>query len=545
MRVPTSLILLLTALGCGSSSGPAIGPPAPVFDTIRTITGRVDYFTTGPKLNSRDGNGRLTAPTGFVEPNIPRRAPHFPIELLSPTGEVLAQGVTGSTGEYSMQINFGPAAQATQLVLRTQAQLNLPFGATVRVLPNAGATEPYSSQGVLSGDPSSEVMTINLTIPLRESAGAYHILEMLRPGFIAAKSGILGAFPDMDIYWEPGNGATTQLVAGQKAQLTVAGGITGDSTSNTDEWDGPRLMRALGEYILTYFSNEVAPDGTPNEALLVPSAAWREGFLDFWACMGRGSEEYWETEGSGDDGRIVRFYNIESFFDPALGTLGPDDPNVYQDPSVVGIGSRFTVAEVLWDIHDTEDEGGDTLEFPLFLTMRFVERIKPGSTYPYLYTLLDEYVADGSLSEVKIQILLSISPEDQGIRYPATQSEGTLWPRDITAGQPGDPIGIGFSEEFFDMVDAVNPVPLNVEIGEKSQRYFTFDLATNADVTATVTSTATLQVEFLDLGNNVLASGTGSAVAQDLAPQRYVVRVRSASGPVDASFELQLETSPP
>jgi hypothetical protein len=531
--------------GCEGSPGPPLGPPAPVADTIRTITGRVEYFTTGPRLNSLDGDGRLLAQTGFVRPTMPRRAPHVRIELLSPTGEILAQDVTDANGQYSVTINFGKGVAATQLILRAHAQVNLPFGAIVRVLPNPSATEPYSHDSAAGGDPSSSVMTVNLTIPLEENSGAYYILETLRPGFIAAKSGILGSFPDMNIYWEPGNGDTTRLVAGPTAELTVAGGITGDSTSNTDEWDGPKLMRMLGEYLLTYFSNEVAPNGTPNEALLVPSAAWREGFLDFWACMGRSSSVYWETEGSGLDGRVVRFFDVESFFDSTLGTLGPDDPNVYQDPTVVGIGSRFTVAEVLWDIHDVADEGGDTLEFPLFLTMRFLEKIKPGSTYPYLYTLLDEYVADGSLSQVKLQILLSLTPEDQGITYPATQSDGSLWPRDITSGQPGDPIGIGFSETFADMVDAVNPVPLNIEIGEKSQRYFTFKLATTADVTATVTSTATLQVEILDFVNNVLASGTGSVVAQDLEPARYIVRVRSASGPVDASFDLQLQTFPP
>ena len=51
-----------------------------------------------------------------------------------------------------------------------------------------------------------------------------------------------------------------------------------------------------------------------------------------------------------------------------LGSLGPDDPNVYQPDSVVGIGSRFSIAEVLWDIHDNDllqarlsvpDTGGD------------------------------------------------------------------------------------------------------------------------------------------------------------------------------------------
>lgn len=538
------ILLLSVVVGCGGSSGPPTGPPIPVADTIRTVTGRVEYFTTGPVLTTRDGNGRLTPQPGFVQPTIPRRAPHFPIELISPTGQVLAQGVTSANGEYAVQINFGNGVQATPLVLRVHARLDLPFGTVVRVLPDAGATEPYSNESVLGGNPASPVMEVNLTIPLDENAGAYHILEELRPGFVAAKSGILAPFPDMDIYWAPGNGQMTRFVAGQKGELTVAGGVPGDSTSDTDEWDGPKLMRMLGEYLLTYFSNEVAPDGTPNDALLVPSAAWREGFLDFWACMGRNSPEYWETVGSGLDGRVVRFFDIESFFDSTLGTLGPDDPNVYQDPSVIGIGSRFTVAEVLWDLHDAADDGGDTLQFPLFLTMRFFERIKPGSSYPYLYTLLDEYVADGSLAEVRIQILLSLNPEDQGISYPATHLDGSRWPVDITDGQPGDPISVGFDGTVSDMVDSVNPTPLNVEIGEKSQRYFTFKLATTADVTATVGGTA-LQVEILNLNNQVLASGVGSAVAQDLESDRYVVRVRSAGGPVDTAFDLRLQATAP
>jgi hypothetical protein len=261
--------------------------------------------------------------------------------------------------------------------------------------------------------------------------------------------------------------------------------------------------------------------------------------------MGSGDPEYFETKGSGPDGRVVRFYNIESFFDPNLGSLGPDDPNVYQDPSVIGIGSRFTIAEVLWDLHDPVDEGGDTNEFPLFLTMRFFETIKPGSSYPYLYTLLEKYVADGALSGVKLEILLAVSPEDQGITYPPTHLDGSRWPPEFTAGQPGDPIGIGFDATLSDEVDSVNPVPLNVEIGEKSQRYFTFALATSADVTATVTSAASLRVEFLDLRNNVLASGTGSAVAQNLSAERFIVRVRSVSGPADAVFDLRLQTSAP
>ncbi|MHC4550020.1 MAG: hypothetical protein ACYTEZ_14710 [Planctomycetota bacterium] len=545
MRVLLATALLLAA-ACGSGTGRPSGPPTPVRDTLRTVTGRVSYFTTGPRLTNRDGAGRLIPQPGLVDPTLPRRAPGFPVEILSPTGELLAQGLTDTNGIYTITVNFGQES-ATPLIVRVRAQLNLPFGAVVRVLANRSATGPYAHQTPLTGDPSSEVMTIDLLIDRAEGSAAYHILETLHDGFLMAKAGILARFPDVDILWEPGNGDASSLAAGPTvAELTVAGGIAGDPTSNTDAWDSPKLMRLLGELLLTYFSNDVAPQGTPNGSLLVPSAAWREGFLDFWACIGRGSPEYWETEGSGSEGRVTRFFNIESFFDASLGTLGPDDPNVYQEASAVGIGSSFTVAEVLWDIHDPEDAltpgDSDLLEFPLFLTLRFLETIKPGSSYPYLYTLLDVYASDQAISDTQLLRLLTLFPEDQGIAYPATLLDETIWPPPISAsGLPGEPIGVPFDGTVAGEIDAAAPS----DIGFHAQRYFVFDLALSADVTATLTTAGTLRVDIMDLSNTVLATGTTVAIAQDLQPKTYIVRVSSASGPQQATFDLRLQTDPP
>ena len=47
--------------------------------------------------------------------------------------------------------------------------------------------------------------------------------------------------PDIVVLWEPGNGAVSSVVpAVDFATITVAGGITGDDTSNTDAWDDPK-----------------------------------------------------------------------------------------------------------------------------------------------------------------------------------------------------------------------------------------------------------------------------------------------------------------
>jgi len=537
--------IALAAAGCGGGGGRPTGPPVPVPDTIRTITGRVAYFTTGPDLSGRDASGRLIPVQGFVRPTLPRPAPHVPVEVLNAAGTVLGLGLTDPNGDYSVTVNFGQNP-AVPVAVRATARVDFPFGTTLRVLPNAFATEPYSHQTALGGDPLQAVMRRDLTIPLSANSGAYFILEALYGAFFTAKSGIQAPMPDLDVYWEPGNGARSVLdPRPDRAVLLLAGGVAGDPSSNTDEWDASKIVRLMWRYLLAYFFNDVAPDGEPNGALLIPSAAWREGFLDFWACAGRGTAEFVDTKGSGTAGHVVRFFRPESFFDPALGSLGPDDPNVYQAPNAVGIGSPYTVAELLWDIHDAEggiDPGDkDGIEFPLFLTLRLLEGLKPGSSYPYLFSLLDEYVRDGSIKAVLLDILMR-KPEDQGMVYPGTGANGLAWPAPIEdAAQPGAPVAAPFDKTMVDEVDTVTPNPVNFEIGILSQRYFIVNLAGTATLTATLSTTGDLAIDLLDLSNALLATGTSSLVASGLESGRYVLRVRPVTNPQHSSFELRVQ----
>jgi len=283
------------------------------------------------------------------------------------------------------------------------------------VYPNRSATEPYTHTSALLGNPDNDEMTANFAIPLDDGAGAYHIVDVLYEGFIVAKAGIVGDLADLDVYWEHGNGdVSTYEKDGDVGRLTVAGGVTGVLASNRDVWDPPKLMRLMGEHLLAFHFLTVEPPGTPNDALLVPSAAWREGLLDFWACAGNGSAIFYDTEGFGSEGRVVRYFNVDSFFDASLPPVGPDDPNVYQAADANGIGSRFSVAEVLWDIHKF---------YPLYLSFRVLDGFRAGADYPYLYTLLDAYAADGSLSPITIDNIL-VAEENQGLAYPATPSNG-------------------------------------------------------------------------------------------------------------------------
>jgi hypothetical protein len=534
--------LLVLPVGCGGGSGRPTGPPTPIPHTVRTYTGRIGYFVTGPRIGSLDADGRLVPQAGFITPNNSRPMPDLRLEVLDDTGALLGIAFTDASGNYSVTVNHGPKpAPPVRVRAVTTATRQ---GSTFRVLPRRGAPGPYEYSSPLTTDPGTAMVPINLAVPLAQGAAAFHICEVVSAGLSVIQGGIFGTLPNVDVFWEPGNGAvsTVTRVNPGLAEIVIAGGIAGNDASNQDAWDEPQIMRILGELFLVCFSNSVAPPGEADGTLLVPSVAWREGFLDFFACAGRGTPEFWDTEGTGAAGRVVRYFNAESFFDPALGSLGADDPNVYQDPAVTGIGSRFTVTEVLWDILDspTADEDADVLSLPLFLMLRDLEALKPGESYPYLYTALDQYVTNLSFTGIQADIILA-RPENQGLSYPP--DNGSVWPTSIhNPAAPANPIVAPFDRTYSDHIDNTTP-PANEELGLMSLRYFGFELGATATASATVTSAASLRVDILDLENRVIAGGAPAAVAA-LQPGAYVVRVSSAAGPVAADFDLRIQLTP-
>lgn len=536
------LSLALFCIGCGGGGNKVVIPPPPVLDTFRTIQGKVSYFTSGPDLNNRDANGRLLPVLGFAEPTFPRGAARLDVDVLRPDGTLLGSAVTDEDGDFSVFVNFGPIP-ATQVRLRVRASALLPFGTVLRVLPSAAAAEPYTLVSSLGGTPAQNPMTVNFTFGVAEGSGAFHVMETLRKGLEVAKSGLLDpTLPNLDVLWAPGNGALSRF---ENGRLVVAGGIAGDEASNRDEWDPHQLMRLLGLYLQAYFFHETAPPGVPTAGRVVPSLAWKEGFLDFWACVAIGSNEFWDTEGTGASGRVIRFFHPESFFDPALGPVGPDDPNVYQSPADVGIGSPQSVTEILWDLVDSDSFGDqDGYEFPLFLLLRACAEANPGESYPYVLTVFDELTSDGSLTPVKVFLLLAM-PEAQGIGYPASEADGSLWPpRFATDAQPTGPIAAPYDRTLDDAVDTLSPTPPDFELGILSQRYFRFDLASAATATLTLTSGGDLRVDLLDATNALLATGETEVVVPDLLPGIYIARVRPGSNPQSSAFQLRLRLTP-
>ena len=212
---------------------------------------------------------------------------------------------------------------------------------------------------------------------------------------------------------------------------------------------------------------------------------------------------------------------------------------------MTGLGSSFTVAEVLWDIHDkdsvvfNDNDGID--EFPLSITFQLMRRAVAGFSYPYLFTLLDQYARNGSIAAVKLDNLMRF-PEQQGLFFPATAQNNLFWPFFISPDNlPQGPIVPPFDKTVSDTVDTLNPDPINLEIGELTQRYFIVDLLFRSHLTASLTTTGGLEIDILDLRNTVLATGPSPLTATGLDPRRYIIRVRSTTDPQVAAFDLRIQ----
>ncbi len=541
-----AIALSLSLWGCGGGGAPT-GGVDPGVETQRQVNGRVSYRVTGPRLSQFDANGRLLAQPGFVSPTTPRAAPNVPIEVLAPDGTVLGADTTDSEGRYAVTVNFG-LNPGTQVRIRAQAVIRTTFGMVVRIRPD-GASDPYTALTPLSGDPDfdpvfGDMPIPELVIPISDGAAAFFMMEKLPDGLVRAKSGILGPMGDLDILWRPGNGAVSSLRTDtDPPQLTVAGGIANDPASNQDCWDEAVIMRLFGLYLLAFHFNDVAPPGLATDEPLIPSVAWREGFLDWWACAGRNSGFFWDTEGIGDDGRVVRYFELESFFDSSLPSLGPDDPNVYQTAANAGVTSALSVAEMLWDIHDAEgvQSDSDGLEFPMFLTLRFLEQQNRGNSYPYLYSLFDTYASDGSLSRVRLDVLLRTPEDHGGATYPGTPENELEWPTRFRDGTLTS-LTPGFDDTFTDRIDT--SAPTNPDVGLFAKRYFRFDVSEPARADISLITTGNLRVEILALDNTVLAAGTGSTFAL-LDNGSYIARVTPISNPQSVDFDIRLLLSTP
>jgi len=545
-------LILLPLVACSGGGGPPTGTPSPEPDTTRTIEGRVGYVSSAPDLSATDANGRLIPQPGLGSSTFSAPAPRIRIEILGDDGRVIGAGTTDSTGHYSLDCNFGQNP-ATPVRVRTIAQASLPFGVDLSVFPNAGAAGVYTYVSPPGGNPGNNrfvVMRVDVDIPIDEGAAAYHILDIIYEGFTLGRTGLLPGtiMPDLIVHWEPGNGGTTTLTPGPSfAVLTVAGGAAGDPASNTDEWDDPVLMRFIGQYMLDYFYWEVRPEGMAGDDELVPSAAWVEGFLDWYSCAGRNSPIYWETVGSGPQARVTRFFDIESFFPGTLAPLGPDDPNVYQPAEVTGITSRFTVAEVLWDIHDRDFAGSgndnDGIELDPSITLKLIDEFPAGIAYPYLVTLLDAYADSLTFSTGTINSILT-GPEDQDLIYPA--DDDAVWPTPISPdGSPNFPIRPPFLDTFAGTIDTL--APDTSEIGHDAQRYFLLETIVTSDIEVTLRTPGDLVVEILRANNQPVVSGAGTILADDEPAARYIVRVRPAAGaaPQLAPFEIDVDIRDP
>ena len=132
--------------------------------------------------------------------------------------------------------------------------------------------------------------------------------------------------------------------------------------------------------------------------------------------------------------------------------------------------------------------------------------------------------------------------------YPATEENGFLWPRSISpAGKPGSTVRAPFNLTLMDTVDTLTPSPVNFEIGQETQRYFTIGLLLTSDLRLELETDGDLVIDLLTQTNAVVASGPSPLVVPNLPGTRYIVRVRPAdeAAPQLSEFDLKVEVNDP
>ena len=263
------IVILMAGLfsglsGCGSSGGGAF--------TV-TVSGNVSY-----EDKEYDTAG-FTGRTAFY-----KAVRYAAVEIVdSISGIVLADGVTNSSGQYSITFD----TKSLSVYVRVIAISDSSVTSAVELRNLYGAL--YSVAGADMKATSSE-LSADLIIPsTNAAAGAFNILDV----FITAGEFIYsleGAHPPLiKAFWGAGNGYGTYFCIGPDPYCPQGDGIyiLGGSSlgvGDTDEYDDDVLWHEYGHFAAEAFSKDDSPGGvhylTDNDIDL--RLTWSEGWSHFF-----------------------------------------------------------------------------------------------------------------------------------------------------------------------------------------------------------------------------------------------------------------------
>jgi hypothetical protein len=517
---------LLSACG-GGGGGPSNlnpNPPGPTPTTV-TVSGKITFDRI--PFDAAAGNG--------LNPNAPIESPARGVIVEAVAGtSVLATAITSAAGDYSLDVPSN-----TQIVIRAKAQMLKSDAAPTwnfRVLNNTNSDALYAleSAAFSSGATSS---TRNLRAASGWGGVSYTGTRAAAPFAVLdtvyqAKELVLSAspaatFPPLALYWSATNKPTSGTFCIDDGDIGVtfytSGGtdegecdgqvpegiyVLGDfSQGDTDEFDQHVLAHEFGHYIEAKFARSDSIGGEHADG----------NKLDLRVAFGEG----W---GNAFSGMVL---NDPVYRDSYGGAASDFSINMEVDDIRFNDGGWFSetsIAEVLWDIFDATNEGGDsvTLGFaPIFTAMSTGQRNTDALTSIFSFISAIEASASGSTAQIdQLRSAERINSSDEfGV------GENNAGGADLSVLPIYKPIVLN---------DPQQTVCVNAANGADNKlgyiKFFRLDLNPGALVTITVTgavggpgTTAAQDPDvFVYRKGNPVASGTGTGPSEVISQRALV-----------------------
>ena len=237
----------------------------------------------------------------------------------------------------------------------------------------------------------------------------------------------VGATPGerLHAYTRLGNNGSlgTSYYSHSTRSLAILGGAAGlEDDSDTDYFDDAVVAHEFMHFVDKLISHNMSRGGAHSGELLEPAFAWSEGMATGFGCLLLQSPHYMDSSKTdATKANTVRFYT------------NAENATAYDPP---GIGSEFTVAEVVWDCADGDagaDTDSDGVDTPFGDLVDAIASFDPFTDGPYLGLFLSRLEAgSATITPGGLSAFLAGGPENQGVSYPPSGDD--VWPKAITVG---------------------------------------------------------------------------------------------------------------
>jgi len=274
----------LTGQTCSATPGAAPVCAAPA-DAFR-VSGRITFQT------------RLVTASG-IGPWQMDPAVGVPVTVIDAADRVLAQGLTDTTGGYTLA--YGSPANAMVRVRLVLSRTDGPYNFTVRAYEmgtHSFTTAPFAA---------TATATQNMAVTQEASSGAFAIFTVLKRAFEFIQPMITARPAALYVNWQraraTGSTTSSSYFSGTSSSIFLNG-----SSADPDEFDASVIAHEFGHYFQRWYSRTSNPggahDGTPTD----PNLAYGEGNATFLGSLFNSSPYYIDAGNT----RIRILVNIQS-----------------------------------------------------------------------------------------------------------------------------------------------------------------------------------------------------------------------------------------